>query len=261
MSRSRLRIGKLEVDALRFEEALDAIDELVQSREGGCVFTPNIDHVVMAEDNAKFREAYSSAKLSLADGQPLVWISPLLGLKLPEKISGSDLVVPLIERASDRGWRIFFLGAGPGVAELAAEKLRARLNVQIVGTAWPMIDTNDSSKDAEIVASIKKTKPDLVFVALGCPKQELFCHRVAKQLSPAVLLGIGAALDFIAGTVKRAPPWVSRMGFEWLYRLAQEPRRLWRRYLVQDPKFVLSVAKTLRIPKEKRVVRPAADRS
>ncbi len=251
---SRLRVGELFIDVLRFEEALDAIEGLVREKAGGSVFTPNVDHIVLADENPEFKDAYKGARLSLVDGMPIVWVAPLLGAPLPEKISGSDLVMPLMARAAARRWRVYLMGAGPGIAQKAADKIREQLDVQFVAIESPKVDLSQPPDEA-LLARIRAAKPDVVFVALGSPKQEIWCHRVSERLAPAVLVGVGASFDFLAGAVKRAPPWVSRLGFEWLFRLALEPRRLWRRYLVQDPKFVRSVLRTLRLPKGERVVR------
>lgn len=255
MSGRRLRLGEVPIDVVTFAEAIDAIDALVTAGKGGYVVTPNIDHVVLADDNPHFRQAYAEASLSLVDGKPLQWVSGWVGAALPEKISGSDLIEPVLQRAAERKWRVYFLGAGPGVAEKAAEVARQKFGTHVVGCDAPMIsaDPNDP-KNAEPMKKLREAKPDLVLVALGAPKQEILMHRLREQYAPAVALGIGASLDFLAGNVKRAPSWVSSAGMEWAWRLAKEPKRLWRRYLVNDPKFVLILAKTLRRPMSERVM-------
>jgi N-acetylglucosaminyldiphosphoundecaprenol N-acetyl-beta-D-mannosaminyltransferase len=241
-------MGPLPIDSLTLEEALDVVQDLVDGGEGGSVFTPNVDHVVLADMDARLRGAYARASLSLVDGAPLVWASRLLGETLPEKISGSDFVLPLLERASEREWRVYFLGGAPGVGEKARDKLCVRLpRLQVVGVDSPRIDVDDSPERREaVLAPIRDANPQLVLVALGAPKQEIWIDRARDALRPAVLLGIGAALDFVAGTVPRAPAWLSRVGLEWLFRLSREPRRLWRRYLVRDPRFVLLLARAIR---------------
>jgi N-acetylglucosaminyldiphosphoundecaprenol N-acetyl-beta-D-mannosaminyltransferase len=239
-------LGKVPVDCVTFGEALDAVEHLVAARKGGYVFTPNIDHVVTVEDDAEFAQAYARADLSLADGMPLVWASKVLGSPLPERVAGSDLVGPLLERAGQRGWRVYFLGAGPGVAQRAAEIARERWGTNVVGTDAPMVTLTDTAQVDAIAQQLAEAKPDLVLMAFGAPKQELLIARIADRVRPAVLLGIGASLDFIAGTVKRAPLLMRKTGLEWLYRLAQEPRRLWRRYLVNDPRFLVILLKTMR---------------
>ncbi|MFO0590947.1 MAG: WecB/TagA/CpsF family glycosyltransferase [Polyangiaceae bacterium] len=247
VERPPFRIGGLTIDDVTFAEALSAIESLVRAGEGGTVLTPNIDHVVLAQHDPALRAAYEAASLSLVDGTPLLWISRLLGPKLREKVSGSDLVVPLLRLAEQRGFRVYFFGGAPGVAERAADVLRRDMpSLRIVGMSAPDIDlARASHPDSDVLAPVKAANPDLVFVALGCPKQEIFMHAAAPALRPAVLLGIGASLDFVAGTVHRAPPWVSAAGLEWLYRLAREPRRLWRRYLVRDPEMLAIVAREI----------------
>lgn len=237
----------MPIDVLTFDAALEAIGQLVAEKKGGYVVTPNIDHVVLADSNEAFKASYQDASLSLVDGQPLVWASRLLGEQLPEKISGADLILPLMDMAAKRKWRVYFMGAGPGVAEKAAEEVRLRYGTNIVGCDAPKVSVDpDASENAEAIAKIRKAKPDVVLVALGAPKQEIWMHRCMPQYAPAIALGIGAGLDFIAGTVKRAPPWMSKNGLEWAYRLSREPRRMWRRYLINDPKFLLILARTLR---------------
>jgi N-acetylglucosaminyldiphosphoundecaprenol N-acetyl-beta-D-mannosaminyltransferase len=255
--RRRVRIGHLSVHAVTLPGAIDAVEALIRSRRGGFVVTPNVDHVVIADRRADFRDAYAAADLSLADGKPIVWASRLLGTPLPEKVSGSDLVLPLMERAAARGWRVFLLGAGPGVADAAAERLRRNLGVNVVGAAAPFVRVAPGEADPEgdaAVEAVRAARPDIVLVAFGAPKQELWMHRRRAALAPAVLLGIGASLDFVAGRVRRAPRWLSQAGLEWAWRLLREPRRLWRRYLVDDPRFVAILWRTWR---ERRALPPA----
>jgi N-acetylglucosaminyldiphosphoundecaprenol N-acetyl-beta-D-mannosaminyltransferase len=187
------------------------------------------------------------------DGQPLVWASRLLGAPLPERISGADLVPLLMKRAAVHHWRVYLVGAGPGVAEMAAEKIRC-LGVDIAGTDSPLLSSRlDPSESTAVVEKIQRARPNLVLVAFGSPKQEQWMFQVQEQIRPAVSIGVGAALDFVAGRVKRAPRWMSRSGLEWLFRLSQEPRRLWRRYLVNDPRFLLILLRMLRLPRAERV--------
>jgi N-acetylglucosaminyldiphosphoundecaprenol N-acetyl-beta-D-mannosaminyltransferase len=243
----RVRVGKLPIDVVAFAGALDAIDRLVRARNGGTVFTPNVDHVVMAEHDLQFRAAYAAAALSLVDGAPVLWASRLLRTPLPTKISGSDLVLPLMERAAEHGHRVYFLGGAPGVADLARRKLIATFpKLQIVGTDSSRIDLHGGSGENDQAAErIRLAEPDLVLVALGAPKQELWSHLHSDALKPAVLVGVGASLDFVAGVQTRAPLWMSNVGLEWLYRLAQEPRRLAARYLLRDPEFCLILLRQL----------------
>ena len=252
--RKRVRFGNVWVDGLTFPEALAEIERLVVGGLGASVFTPNVDHVVTAENDATFREAYAAASLSLADGQPLVWASRLLGVPLPEKISGSDLVLPLMDLAAHRRWRVYFLGGPAGVAAAAARRLEREVGVQIVGVDSPTIQLDREPPDDSVVERLLDAHPHLVLVALGSPKQELWIHRVRRIIRPAVAIAVGAALDFLAGRVQRAPLWMSRCGLEWLFRLSQEPHRLARRYLLKDPRFLFVLARTLWAPRSSRVL-------
>lgn len=243
-ARVRVRVGALEVDAITRAEALTAMVKLVSAGKGGTVFTPNVDHVVQAEHDSAFRQAYARADLSLVDGTPVLWASRLLGTPLPEKLSGSDLFEPLLVRAAAEGFRVVLLGGGPGVAELARDNLTLRMpGLKIVDTLAPRLGLTPSEDEAECVARLQRAQADLIFVCLGAPKQELFSDRNRRALSPAVLVGFGAVVDFAAGTVPRAPAWVSKAGLEWLFRLGREPRRLAARYLLRDPEFFKIVAK------------------
>jgi N-acetylglucosaminyldiphosphoundecaprenol N-acetyl-beta-D-mannosaminyltransferase len=251
--RYRLRFGWVWVDVLTSAEALDEIDRLVTSRKGGAVFTPNVDHVVKAELNPAFRAAYQHASLSLADGMPLVWVSRLIGRALPERVAGSDLIVPLLRRAATRGWRVYLLGGAAGVAPAAAEMLARDLGVVVAGWDDAQIGPDGLDRTGDSVARAKAAQPDLILVALGPPKQELWIARSLSGVGPAVGVGVGASLDFLVGKYRRAPEWLGRIGLEWLYRLLQEPRRLWRRYLVEGPRFLGVVWRTLRLPAAERV--------
>jgi N-acetylglucosaminyldiphosphoundecaprenol N-acetyl-beta-D-mannosaminyltransferase len=244
---ARIRIGRLPVDVIRFDESLDRIEQLVAEKRGACVFTPNVDHVMLAEHDPRLVEAYAVASLSLADGMPLLWAARLLGSPLPEKISGSDLVWPLMDRAARRGFGVYLLGGAPGSAEKAAKALVAQLpGLRLVGIDAPRIDLDmPSTASLPILERIAAARPDLVLVGFGAPKQEIWIHSHLEMLRPAVTIAVGAAIDFLAGQVPRAPRWMSRVGAEWLYRLGREPRRLAYRYLVRDVGFGAVLARAL----------------
>ena len=257
-ARTRVRIGHLWVDAVTFDEALTQVGELVRRGAGGSVFTPNVDHIVTAEHDQAFREAYGATSLSVADGKYVVWASRLLGTPIPEKVSGSDLLEPLLRQAGREGWRVFMLGGGPGVADAAADWSRRECGTTVVGTASPLVRLDGTPGDLDQgMDEVASCRPDLVLVAMGAPKQERWIHHNRARLGSAVALGVGASLDFIIGRAKRAPTWVSNAGLEWVYRLMREPRRLSHRYLVKDPRFLGVLARTARLPREARVaVRP-----
>jgi N-acetylglucosaminyldiphosphoundecaprenol N-acetyl-beta-D-mannosaminyltransferase len=217
----RVRVGEIWLDAVSFAQALDRIAALVDGRTGGSVFTPNVDHVVSAEDDPAFRAAYSDASLSLTDGQLLVWATRLLGTPVPEKVSGSDLIWPLMERAAAASWRVYLLGGAPGAAEVAAARFGRELGVRIAGVDAPRISREGGVDEPAIVERVRRARADLILVGLGAPKQERFIHRALPVLRPAVALGVGASIDFLAGRARRAPRWISSAGLEWLFRLGR----------------------------------------
>jgi N-acetylglucosaminyldiphosphoundecaprenol N-acetyl-beta-D-mannosaminyltransferase len=250
--RRRLRIGSVWVDVLTFDDALREIEELVDRKQGGAVFTPNVDHVVKAASNEAFRRAYQRADLSLADGMPLIWLSRALEYPLPERVAGSDLLVPTLQLAARRKWRVYLLGGAPGVAPAVAKMLGEEMGITVAGWDDSRIAMDGSDKGGESIAKVIAAKPDLIYVALGPPKQELWIERARDLVQPAVALGVGASLDFLVGRHKRAPRWMGRVGLEWVYRLSQEPRRLWRRYLLEGPRFLGIAMATLRLPRSRR---------
>ena len=253
-SGQRIRIGSLWLDVLSFGDALEAIERLAAAGNGGSVFTPNVDHLITAELDDELRAAYANADLSLADGQWVVWAAQFLGTPVPAKISGSDLLVPLARHAAARNRSMYLLGGSPGAVDDAARRLESDTGVRICGTDAPRVDRNmPQAQNDAIVARVAAQKPDFVIVGLGAPKQEIWIHRHGTRLRPAVLLGVGAAIDFVAGRIRRAPRWISRSGLEWLFRLAREPRRLATRYLVRDPRFVTLVLRTWREPRRLRI--------
>jgi N-acetylglucosaminyldiphosphoundecaprenol N-acetyl-beta-D-mannosaminyltransferase len=245
---SRVVIGRLPVDVVTTAQALERVERLLAAGAGGAIFTPNVDHVVQAEDSPRLCAAYERVDLSLADGMPILWAALALGQPLPEKISGSDFTPLLIARAAERGWKMYLLGGGPGVASLARDRMLERHpGLKVVGIEAPSIDVDDAPERlAPLVDRIKDTEPHVVLVALGAPKQEIWIDFARDRLKPAVLVGVGASLDFVAGSLPRAPRWMSSIGLEWLYRLGREPRRLWKRYLLRDPQFVVILARALK---------------
>lgn len=234
-----------EIDNLTMREALEAIDKLILENRNAFVVTPNVDHIVQLEKGGELCEVYKNANLILADGKPLIWISKWYGTPIKEKISGSDLFPLLCEHAAKRNYRIFFLGAAKGVAAKAAENLSKRYpGLQIVGTySPPMGFGKNTSELLNIEKKIKRAAPHILIVGLGCPKQELFIFHNRERLNVPISLGLGASLDFEAGNIRRAPKWMSDYGFEWLFRIFQDPKRLIKRYLFDDCKIFYMIFK------------------
>lgn len=237
---SRIKFMNTEIDNLTMAEALNAIDDLIRQKKNAFVVTPNVDHIIQIEKGGELREAYKQADLILCDGKPLIWLSKWYGTPIKEKISGSDLFPLLCKRAAEKKYKMFFLGAAEGVAAKAAENLMKRYpGLDVIGVYSPPIGFE--KKDDEMVKiekMIKNAEPHILIVALGCPKQEVFILHNRNRLGVPISLGLGASLDFEAGHIKRAPKWMAEHGFEWLYRICQDPKRLVKRYLIDDRKIV-----------------------
>ena len=240
------------VNSLTVRGFLRSVCIQISQRLPGYIVTPNIDHVCRCHTSDEFRDAYQHALLSLPDGKPLVWASRLLNTPLREKLSGSDMIYRLSEFGATRGFSVYFLGAAEGVAAEAAGRLQAMypgLRVAGIDSPPPGFERQPEVNE-QIVQRVADSEADICFVALGSPKQEIWMHHNYSRCRVPIMIGVGASFDFVAGRVKRAPVWMQRSGLEWLWRLCQEPRRLWRRYLVYDMLFfwllVLHIAGRMR---------------
>ncbi len=234
--RGIMRLAQTETDAKRFtllgtpiecvtlDEAVQRIENLIRSGTSALVCTPDTTAVLRAQRDHKLRDIYQRADLVTPDGTGIVWAGRLLGAPMRERVSGIDLLERLFAKRAGAPLRVFFLGAAPGVAELAAQKLSARYpNLQVVGTHHGYFQD-----DERVLELIKRAQPEIVLVGLGVPRQELWMHANCARLAGAVLIGVGGCFDVWSGRVKRAPLSWQRLGLEWLYRVLQEPRRLIR---------------------------------
>jgi N-acetylglucosaminyldiphosphoundecaprenol N-acetyl-beta-D-mannosaminyltransferase len=199
-----------------------------------------------AQDDAGHMRALRGADLIVADGTPLVWISRLRGERRLRRVAGADLLAAVCERSEEEGWSHYFYGGAEGVAgRLASRLARHYPRINIAGTYSPPFRPLTEAETRADIARINSSGADIVWIGLGCPKQEAWMAANSQGLAGRILIGVGAAFDFHAGNIERAPRWMCDNGLEWLYRLASEPRRLWRRYLVLGPRFVaLSLAET-----------------
>lgn len=218
-------------DNVTTTETIQAIERMVASREPHYLVTANVDFLVQAQEDVELRRILFDAHLVLCDGTPLLWASRLLGNPLAERVAGADLVPLLLRVAAEKGYRVFLLGATPESAARAVENLKKRHpDLMIADFYSPPFNKLLEMDHEEIKRRILAAKPDLLFVSMGCPKQEKWIAMHYRSLGVPVSAGVGATIDFLAGTVKRAPVWMQRVGAEWIYRLAQEPRRLFKRY-------------------------------
>lgn len=239
------------------------MSELLRSFDRGLLVFHNLDTINKTRSNPEFRQVCQEAELGVIDGQVLRMVITLFFARRAEKVSGSDFLPAFcVHHASDPDVSVFLLGAAPGVAEEARASLNLRAGRQIVVTAhspsFSLLD--DEVETARVVEMVNSSGADTLFVGLGAPKQELWMQRNRHRM-PGVrrLVAVGATLDFEAGRVKRAPAWVSRIGLEWAFRLAVEPRRLWRRYLVEGPAVLWALASSRLVAAGPQVRDPAAD--
>ena len=219
------------LDQLNTSQALEIISEMISSREPHLIATANVDFLAQVQSDEELRRILVDADLIVCDGTPLIWMSKLLGDPLPERIAGSDLVPLLLDLAQEKGHRVFFLGGRDEVVAIAEEKIKQRWpNLQIAGMYSPPFAPLDQMDHAGICQHIREARADMLFVSFGCPKQEKWLARNFRDAGVPVAMGVGATIDFLAGAVKRAPVWMRKTGLEWLFRVAQEPKRLARRY-------------------------------
>ena len=237
---SRIEFMNIQIDNLTMQETLNEIGNMIVENKKSYVVTPNVDHLIKLEYDSELRKVYDNASLILADGKPLIWISKLYRNPIKEKISGSDLFPKMCKMAAEKKYTMFFLGAAEGVAAKVASNLKERYNgLNIVGTYSPPYGFEKDGKEIKkIIGMINESKPDILVVGLGCPKQEKFIYKYRDELNVPVSLGLGASLDFEAGNIKRAPKWMANHGLEWLYRMIQDPKRLIKRYMFDDLKII-----------------------
>jgi N-acetylglucosaminyldiphosphoundecaprenol N-acetyl-beta-D-mannosaminyltransferase len=240
---ARANILGVGVSAIDMPVALETIESWIARHEPHYVCVTGVHGVMESQRDTGLREIHNSAGLVTPDGMPLVWLSRLQGFRGVGRVYGPDLMLLLCERSVVLGYRHFLYGGKNGVPERLAESLLKRFaGLQVVGTYSPPFRDLTAAEDEQIVRMIDEAGPDIVWVGLSTPKQERWMAAHAERVSSAVLIGVGAAFDFHAGLKKQAPRWMQRCGLEWLFRLLSEPRRLWRRYLVNNPTFVVLVA-------------------
>jgi N-acetylglucosaminyldiphosphoundecaprenol N-acetyl-beta-D-mannosaminyltransferase len=239
--RERVVVHGVPIDPLTEDDVVGHVRSELRAGRGGWIVTPNVDHLRHASRDSGLARLIRSAELSVADGAPVVWAARLSGRPLPARVAGADLLWSLSAAAAEDGFSVYLLGGEPGVPDRAAEALqRACPGLRIAGTCSPPRGfEQDPVELQKCLDGVDAAQPDLVFVGLGFPKQENVINGFAPLLPGTWWLGCGAALPFAAGDLRRAPRWMQPLGLEWLFRLAHEPRRLFRRYLLQDAPFAL----------------------
>jgi N-acetylglucosaminyldiphosphoundecaprenol N-acetyl-beta-D-mannosaminyltransferase len=228
---------------LGVQGTLDHLFAKLARGEGGWLVTANLDFLRRHVQDPQARALYDQADVSVADGMPLVWAARLQGDQLPERVAGSSMVGLIAERAAVENRSLYFLGGAPGAAVKAAGILTARHpGLRISGTSSPMLSSPPTAAElGPIREELARLRPDILLVGLGSPKQEQLIQELRATLPAAWMIGVGISFSFIAGDVRRAPRWMQKTGLEWVHRMAQEPRRLAHRYLVDDIPFAFSL--------------------
>lgn len=224
-------LNKVPFAAIRYNEAVERVAALIESRGPAFLITANLNYLMLADRMPSLEEATRQAALIVADGMPLVWMSRWKETPLPERIAGSDLIFDLSALAAERGYSLFLLGGAPGVADEAAVELQRKYpGLRVVGTACPPFRELSRDELDALADQIRAAKPDLLFGAFSQPKGDLFLARNHRDWGVPVSVQLGMSLDLVIGRISRAPRWMQRSGLEMAYRLAQEPRRLFGRY-------------------------------
>lgn len=250
MTSARLTFLGLPIDGLDMDETVRRCEELIEERAGAQHVCLNAAKVVAVEHDERLREIVRDCELVSADGQSVVWAARLLGRRLPERVAGIDLMHRLLALAEERGYRVFILGARRDVLDEAVRRLREQHpRLELAGTRDGYF--TDAQND-EVCDEIRAARPHILFVAMSSPKKEYWLAEHGRRLEVPLLVGVGGAIDVVAGVARRAPRWMQRAGLEWFFRFLQEPRRLARRYVVTNVRFALLVGRALTTRSEAR---------
>jgi len=240
---SSYRVLGVRVDAVQIPEVCVRIEEWVEHRDS-CryVAVTGMHGIMEARHDRAFKSILNSADLLVPDGMPLVWLGRLRGRPLARRVYGPDLMIEVCRQTASKSCSHFLVGGAPGVADRLATALKHRFpGLAISGTCSPPFEPLTEAQEGDLVATINRAAPDIVWVGFSTPKQEQWMYRNRGRLKAAVVLGVGAAFDIHSGTRSQAPRWMRENGWEWLFRLLQEPKRLWRRYLIYGPQFLFYV--------------------
>lgn len=242
---NRVRVVSLFPDVVTHDSVIEKVFELVRRGRGGYICFSTVHMVMESHDDPEFAEKVNGADYIVTDGMPLVWMQKIQGAKNASRVRANDLMISLCETAAKNNLSVGFYGGRQEVIDAIAERAKRELpKLKIAYAFSPPFRPLTDGEDAEITAEINRAAPDILFMGLGCPKQENWMSAHRNRIK-AVMLGVGASFDFYAGNVRESPEWMGRLGLEWLYRLTQEPKRLWRRYLILNPRFMLLAAMQL----------------
>jgi N-acetylglucosaminyldiphosphoundecaprenol N-acetyl-beta-D-mannosaminyltransferase len=242
--RSQSILG-MRVDNLTYSDITERVLEMIANGQRGTICVANVHMVMEAYDHPVFREMVNGANFVTADGMPLVWVQRLLGDRKAQRVYGPELMENLLAAAAKNSIPVGLLGSKPDILDCLRQRIQVKYpTISIVYTFSPPFQQSVSQEEESVIGKINKSGARLLFVGLGCPKQEIWMARNGGKIN-AVAVGVGAAFDFLSGSKPQAPLWMRRSGLEWLFRLLFEPRRLWRRYFYNNPRFIWHVSKQL----------------
>lgn len=239
----RANILGVGVSAIDMGQAVDLFSAALESGRRGYVSFVGVHGVMEAQKDPSLRHIKNSSIVSPPDGMPIVWVGRLQGFSRIRRVFGPDFMLKVCEMSCSKGYSHFLYGGNQGVAERLRTNLTGRFpGLRIVGTYTPPFRPLTCEEEAGLAATVAKLKPDVFWVGLSTPKQERFMSEYIGELDTKIMVGVGAAFDFLTGTIRDAPPWVKTAGLQWLHRLMQEPKRLWKRYLINNPRFICKIA-------------------
>lgn len=249
----RTNVLGVGISAMSLETAVNLTFEAIDQKRKGYVCVTGVHGVIEAQDSEEFRNILNESFLTTPDGMPMVWVGKWNGHSEIQRVYGPDLMLAVLERSVDAGVTHYFYGGGDGVAQLLAQRVRERFpGLQVVGAYTPPYRPLNRQEEQTLVEDIAALRPDCIWVGLSTPRQERFMRDYICKLDATLMFGVGAAFDFHAGLVRQAPKWMQQSGLEWAFRLCMEPRRLWRRYLINNSRFVLQIAR-------RRLFQPATE--
>jgi N-acetylglucosaminyldiphosphoundecaprenol N-acetyl-beta-D-mannosaminyltransferase len=235
----RINVLGVGISEINYDTALEQIRAAIVERRKGYVAVTGVHGVSESQSDPALRNILNESFLTTPDGVPMVWLGKLAGSSAISRVYGPDLMLRVLEDGVDRGWRHFFFGGGDGVAQELRDALTARFpGLQVVGTYTPPFRPLNDAEEADLARQVAEARPDCFWVGLGTPKQERFMPKYLPRLETTLMFGVGAAFDFHTGRVRQAPSALQKAGLEWAFRLAVEPKRLWRRYLGNNPPFI-----------------------
>jgi N-acetylglucosaminyldiphosphoundecaprenol N-acetyl-beta-D-mannosaminyltransferase len=241
-SSPRVNVLGVGVSAINLDSALADITRALAEKQRGYICVTGVHGISEAQSDPGFQQILNRSFLCTPDGMPLVWVGRWQGQKQMGRVYGPDLMLMVMARSEEMGWRHFFYGGANGTAEMLRKKLTEKFpKLQIVGTYEPPFRPLNGEEQAAFEGTISKLRPDVIWVGLSTPKQERFMAEYLPRLDATLMFGVGAAFDFHAGKVRQAPLWMQRSGLEWFFRLCSEPRRLWKRYFKNNPLFVARI--------------------